>query len=138
MFYVGLSTWLFSRAITLKEINLANSSPIIYLDSRTKAEFDISHISNSRWIGDRGELAINYINSSNSVIIYCTIGYRSGKVVNHLRQKNHSNVYNLEGGILNWVSQDLPIYSNGVRTRYLHTYNWFRSLFLSKKYKAIW
>ncbi|MEE9343548.1 MAG: rhodanese-like domain-containing protein [Gammaproteobacteria bacterium] len=42
---------------------------------------------------------------SDSVILYCRSGARSGQVCAFLQQQGYDNVINLRGGIIDWVRQ---------------------------------
>ena len=59
-----------------------------------------------------------------TVVLYCSIGYRSEKVAEELRERGFTKVYNLYGSIFEWVNQGLPVVdTTGEQTRKVHTYN---------------
>lgn len=99
----------------------------IFLDARELNEFNTSHIENAIHIGyDNFRIeALNAdIPKDKKIIIYCSIGYRSEKVGETLKQNGYQNVYNLYGSIFEWVNQHHPIVDKrGKPTLRLHTYN---------------
>jgi hypothetical protein len=59
-----------------------------------------------------------------SIVVYCSIGYRSEKIGEKLREKGFINVKNLYGSIFEWANQGFPIVDNqGNLTHLIHTYN---------------
>ncbi len=52
---------------------------------------------------------ISYIPKDKTLIIVCSTGERSSKVVNLLIRQGFSNVANLDGGIVNWRDMKLPV-----------------------------
>ena len=53
----------------------------------------------------QGEISTNIskFDKDKKTVIYCRSGVRSANIVNYLEQEhNFSDVFNLEGGILNW------------------------------------
>jgi len=57
------------------------------------------------------------------IIVYCTIGYRSGHYARTLREKG-LDAYNLREGILGWTHIDGPLLdSHGQSTRRVHVYS---------------
>ena len=109
---------------------LNNSQNVILLDAREEKEYAVSKIRGARRIGFK---KINYdllenIDKKNKVIIYCSVGYRSGKLASELARKGF-DTYNLIGGIFEWFNRKYPVVdSNGKKTEKIHTYdkNWSR------------
>ncbi|WP_026553387.1 molybdopterin-synthase adenylyltransferase MoeB [Arthrobacter sp. H20] len=53
------------------------------------------------------------VSTDKDVYVHCKAGSRSADVVQHLRSAGHSRVYNVDGGILEWVREiepDKPVY----------------------------
>ena len=78
------------------------------------------------------------IPKSATIVVYCTVGYRSGKIVEKLQKAGYQKVYNLHGSIFEWVNQgNSVVNSKGVTTTEVHTYSkdWAKWL---KKGKKIW
>jgi rhodanese-related sulfurtransferase len=75
------------------------------------------------------------------VVVYCTIGHRSGKYAEELQVKNVP-VQNLEGGILAWTHAGglLTRDSAGIRvpTKKAHVYSGDMQKWISLDYEAVW
>ncbi len=73
----------------------------LILDVRTSEEYNREHIHNAINIPlDR----IDEINlpKDDKIIVYCQSGMRSMEAVNKLIDMGYTNLYNLDGGLLNW------------------------------------
>ncbi len=58
-----------------------------------------------------------------TVVVYCTIGARSGAFAQQLREEGYGDVYNLEGGLLAWTHIGGPLVDeDGRPTRRVHVY----------------
>ena len=99
----------------------------IFLDAREKEEYNTSHISNAIHVGyDDFNLdkVRDNIAKDATLIVYCSIGYRSEKIGVILKKNGYNNVYNLYGSIFEWVNQHRPVYDkNDKLTSELHTYS---------------
>ncbi|MEQ6119009.1 rhodanese-like domain-containing protein [Reichenbachiella sp. MALMAid0571] len=96
---------------TVEEIKVEEADTIqdiIWLDAREKKEYDVSKIKNAVWVGydDFDLKRVTNIEKDQKLIVYCSIGYRSEKVVEKLKSAGYKNVKNLYGGIFSWVNKD--------------------------------
>jgi rhodanese-related sulfurtransferase len=96
------------------------------LDTREQKEFDVSHIKNARNVGyvwfDMRK--VYDIPKDATIVLYCSVGYRSEKIGEKLIKNGYKHVYNLYGSIFEWVNEGYPVYkTNGVQTAEIHTYN---------------
>lgn len=83
----------------------------ILVDVRTPVEYEGGHIANSMnidWNGSNFEHAINKVDKSKPVFVYCLSGGRSGSAASFMRKNGFTEVYELDGGMLSWRSQKLP------------------------------
>jgi len=116
----------------LKQI--AGQNEIVLLDSREKREFEVSHLEGAEWVGytdfDLGSLTS--IDTSATIVVYCSVGYRSEKVGEKLKEAGYSNVLNLYGGIFEWVNQNGEVYNSAGETKEVHGYDEKWSLFVQK------
>lgn len=99
---------------------------IYILDAREEAEYNVSHIPNARCIGyDNFDISVmNDIPKDATVVLYCSIGYRSEKIGEKLQKEGFSTVYNLYGSIFEWMNQGFSVVNNeGAATQQVHTYN---------------
>lgn len=116
----------------------AKASPAIYLDAREINEFNVSHIKNAIWVG-YDDFQLNRVSESlknKRIIIYCSIGYRSEKIAVKLKKQGYKNVFNLYGGIFEWVNQDQPVYNSKGKTNRTHAYNKTWGIWLTKGEKS--
>jgi rhodanese-related sulfurtransferase len=106
--------------------SLKHLKAVYILDTREDNEFDVSHLKNARnvgyiWFDMR---SIYDIPKEATIVLYCSVGYRSEKIGEKLIKYGYQNVYNLYGSIFEWVNEGNPVYkSNGVQTSEIHTYN---------------
>lgn len=102
-----------------------NQSPLI-LDTRTANEYAVSHI--------EGAVFVDYAKfdkamardwpRDRAVVVYCTVGYRSERVGERLKKLGFKHVYNLYGGIFEWVNQGNPVVdAAGKPTTQVHAYS---------------
>ncbi len=96
------------KSITVQELDakLKSNNPVVVIDVRESWERDIVHINGKHIpMGDIAEHA-NEIPKDQEVVIHCKSGKRSASVIGFLEtQHAFQNLYNLEGGILAWVSE---------------------------------
>jgi rhodanese-related sulfurtransferase len=88
---------------------LANdlSTRSLILDSRSEAEYEVSHIAEAQRIEGDGSIApaLRDVPKSTLIIVYCSVGYRSSTVAQTLMEAGFQNVSNLEGGIFQWANE---------------------------------
>ena len=103
-----------------------NAPDYIFLDSRERKEFNVSHINGALWIGyDDFEIKrVARIPKDKKIIVYCSVGTRSEKISNKLIANGYKYVSNMYGGIFEWVNQNYPVYTNQNKpTKMVHAYN---------------
>lgn len=113
-----------------------------YLDARERKEYDISHIPGAQYIGysDWNPRSIQTIPVGQTVVVYCSIGYRSEKIAEKIKALGYTKVYNLYGSIFEWANAGLPLENNQHQpTMKLHTYNKKWSEWVdNKKVEKVW
>lgn len=110
--------------ITVPELKKTTGE--ILLDTRTKAEYDVSHLPGARWVGyDDFELSrVRDIPKDANVVVYCSVGYRSEKVGEKLQAAGYQHVRNLYGSLFEWVNQGNPVVdSSGKPTQRVHAFS---------------
>ncbi|MDH3648340.1 MAG: rhodanese-like domain-containing protein [Saprospiraceae bacterium] len=98
----------------------------VLLDTRSIEEYEVSHIRGARFVGYKSFDAetLGDIAKDKTIVVYCSIGYRSEKIGEKLQRLGYMNVFNLYGSIFEWVNDDNPIFDiHGNETQLLHTYN---------------
>ena len=96
------------------------------LDTRMKKEFQVSTLKGAQHVGFLAFNAkkIEEIGKDELIVVYCTIGARSETVGEKIQNNGYSNVYNLYGGIIQWVNSGYPIYnSDNEKTTEVHVYS---------------
>lgn len=104
---------------------LENEKDVHLLDTRTKEEFKVSHIPGARRIGyDNFTMdQIADVPKDAHVVLYCTVGYRSEKVGEILKENGYENVHNVYGSILKWKNNGYKVVnSEGEPTNRVHTH----------------
>lgn len=84
------------------------------IDVREPGEYEIVRIDGATLMPKSAVLSGELTVSANrEVYVHCKAGGRSADVVRQLRSEGHSRVYNVDGGILEWVKQiepEKPVY----------------------------
>jgi rhodanese-related sulfurtransferase len=109
------------------------------LDCRAAEEFAVSHLPNAQF-ADYGLFEADKLkghSKSDTIIVYCSIGYRSERIGEKLQGAGYENVFNLFGGIFDWKNKGgMVLNSANSPTDSVHTYNKQWSRFLEKGIKV--
>lgn len=96
----------------------------VFLDARELEEFQVSYIPRAYYVGyDDFDIDRVEAHKSDTIVVYCSIGYRSEKIGEKLQKAGYTNVYNLYGGIFKWVNDGNDVHWDGKPTSRVHTYN---------------
>jgi rhodanese-related sulfurtransferase len=135
----GRNTPVITKSEVEKKLN--KGEKIIFLDTREKSEYTVSHMPGSVWVGydDIDWKTIDKLDKKVQIIVYCSVGYRSGKLTDKMKEKGFTNVKNLYGGLFNWANNDGRVVNmNEKATNEVHGYNTKWSGYLNdKKVKLI-
>ena len=104
---VDLSVSEFSSKVT--------EAGIITLDVRTPGEFNEGHIEGAQLIDFQSgnfENEIATLDKSKTYAVYCRSGSRSGQAVKVMSDAGFTNLYNLDGGVIDWANAGLPLVNN--------------------------
>jgi phage shock protein E len=88
---------------------------IITLDVRTPGEFNEGHIEGAKLIDLQSgnfESEIATLDKSKTYAVYCRSGNRSGQAVKVMSDAGFTNLYNLNGGVIDWANAGLPLVNN--------------------------
>jgi rhodanese-related sulfurtransferase len=112
---------------------LAKKHNVVLLDSREKAEYNLSHLPDAQWVGydDFSLQHIANIDKDKTIVVYCSIGVRSEHIAEKLKLNGFKNVLNLYGGIFAWANESRALFDqNKHPTKSVHGYNkkWARLL----------
>ncbi|MDC6389190.1 rhodanese-like domain-containing protein [Maribacter sp. PR1] len=115
--------------------SLKSNDNQILLDAREIEEFQVSHLQNAIWVGNKEfnpEKVLETVEDKNQpIVVYCSIGVRSEDIGEKLLELGYTNVQNLYGGIFEWKNKDGSVYNlQGIETDSVHAYNklWGRLL----------
>lgn len=135
---------LLSYELPLISIDSFRKEPekFVILDTRSKEEFEVSHIPGARWIGfpNPSPAILETLDPKDTIITYCSVGYRSEKMGLKLKALGFSHVYNLYGSLFEWINLDYPVLdAAGHATFKVHGYNkkWSQWI-LNPKYEKIY
>lgn len=131
---------LISRSVPITTVSeLANWQHVRLLDAREKEEFEVSHLPSAMYVGDKefDLKSVADIPKSDTLVVYCSVGYRSEKVGEKLKAAGYEHVYNLFGGIFAWKNAGNTVVDSAQNpTEKVHTYNKSWSLFILKGEKV--
>jgi rhodanese-related sulfurtransferase len=102
-------------ALTVPQLQawLADASRVqpLLLDVRNAREFADSHLAKAQHAdgSDAAAALLAPLGLDAPVVVYCSVGYRSGKVVEALVKRGHKQVWNLEGSLFEWANSGLPM-----------------------------
>jgi rhodanese-related sulfurtransferase len=97
----------FSKKIT--------ESGVVILDVRTPGEFAEGFIEGAQMIDFQSgnfETEIGSLDKDVTYAVYCRSGNRSGQAVKIMQDAGFLNLFNLEGGVIDWANQGMPLVKN--------------------------
>ena len=128
--------------ITTKELQdviekSSDSNKLLLIDTRKREEYEVSFISSAKHLAfPASESDVKFFAEENItdqteiIVCYCSLGYRSSKVVQTLSQvlgqdqTQKISVHNLEGSIFQWVNEGRSLSSvRGEVTESCHPFN---------------
>ena len=110
--------------INNESINQMNSDELIefielndavLVDVRTEDEYNSGYIENSLnidYFSNDFSLNTDKLDKSTPIILYCRSGNRSSMSVNKISKLGFKEIYNLEGGILEWIEEGNAVVFN--------------------------
>ncbi len=110
-----------NQVIKLQE----KAKTIVFLDARELDEYTTSHIENAIHIGydNFDKKSVSKIDKNATVVVYCSVGYRSGKIGKQLREMGYTSVFNLYGGLFDWANNGNKVYDANGEVKTVHPYN---------------
>lgn len=97
----------------------------ILIDARAADEFNVSHIENAQH-AETIEAALALLEGearTREIVVYCSVGYRSGFLARELQSAGFSNARNLEGSIFEWANRGHPLYRGADRVKRVHPFD---------------
>jgi rhodanese-related sulfurtransferase len=113
-------------------ISKPGAPPPRLLDVREPEEYAVSHLPMALRIdpdAHAGDLPPD-IGKDATIVVYCSVGYRSAALAQRLQTAGFTNVRNLDGSIFKWANEGRPVLRNGREVRQVHPYDskWGRLL----------
>lgn len=109
----------------------AGETPLL-LDVRAEEEFAVSHLAGALRAETLAEAQalLEGEPRGREVILYCSVGVRSGRLADALRRAGWTDARNLEGSIFAWANAGHPVFRGDERVREVHPYDaaWGRLL----------
>ncbi len=131
---------LYQKTVPLVSVSALKAMPnVILLDTRSRAEYEVSHLPNARWVGydDFDLKRVQGVSKQAPVVLYCSVGYRSEKVGEKLLAAGYQHVHNLDGSLFEWVNQGNPVVDpRGRPTQRVHAYSRLWGVWLKRGEKV--
>jgi rhodanese-related sulfurtransferase len=103
---------------------LSENKTIHILDARTRKEFEVSSIKGAVRFGmSVSSKKMADVDKNDMIVVYCTIGARSETLGEKIKRSGYTNVFNLYGGVIEWVNKGYPLYRNSKKTEEVHVYS---------------
>ena len=95
--------------------NKVAETGVITLDVRTPGEFNDGHIEGALLVDFQSgnfENEIASLDKSKTYAVYCRSGSRSGQAVKVMSEAGFTNIYNLNGGVIDWANAGMTLVNN--------------------------
>jgi len=103
---------------------MKEGAKIHILDTRMNKEYEVSSIKGAVRVGmSVSSKKMETVEKNDLIVVYCTIGARSESVGEKIKKAGYRNVYNLYGGIIEWVNKGYPVYNKGTETDSVHVFS---------------
>lgn len=122
-----LIAWRFPHAPWVSPEALARQPACVLLDARSASEFAVSRIAGARRL-EASVLAA--LPRDATIVVYCSVGYRSAEAVERLRDLGFKDARNLDGGLFAWANAGRPLVNDAGATTLVHPYGLPWSLLL--------
>jgi rhodanese-related sulfurtransferase len=112
----GCSTSSSANNLNVTEFSAKAAEPgVVTLDVRTPGEFAEGYIEGARLIDFQSgnfENEIATLDKGATYAVYCRSGNRSGQAVKVMQAAGFTNVFNMNGGVIDWANAGLPLVRN--------------------------
>ena len=110
----------------------------VLLDARETDEYNVSHLAKAKLVGYNNFNidSLNVKDKDTPIVVYCSVGYRSGKIAEKLIEKGYTNVQNLYGGIFEWKNEGNNVVDKNGITNDVHPYSKSWGIWLKKGNKV--
>lgn len=112
----GCSSSNSANNLSVSEFSAKAAEPgVITLDVRTPGEFAEGYIEGARLIDFQSgnfENEIATLDKNATYAVYCRSGNRSGQAVKVMQDAGFTNVFNMNGGVIDWANAGMPLVRN--------------------------
>ena len=79
----------------------------------------MSHLPGARLADAKAPAAqlLSGLCTNQAIVVYCSVGYRSSRLVERLQQAGYTNAFNLDGSIFQWATKTGRWSAMGSRSR---------------------
>jgi rhodanese-related sulfurtransferase len=111
---------------------LTSEHPVTLVDVRDLDEFAISHLRGAIRVApgasaEQARRAIGPVPHNGAIVLYCTIGFRSSRMAERIREvyggQSGPAVANLRGGVIAWANAGRPLVNAMGATHRVHPYD---------------
>ncbi|WP_192820480.1 rhodanese-like domain-containing protein [Rufibacter sp. LB8] len=115
-----------------------NPQNFVLLDVRTPKEYQVSHLTGARFLhyNKVSDKQLKALPKDKTMVVYCSVGYRSERLGEKLLALGYKNVVNLYGGLFQWVNEGLPVVNEKGPTAKVHAYSKTWGIWLTKGEKV--
>jgi rhodanese-related sulfurtransferase len=108
------------------------------VDVRASAETAVSHLPGAVFYSSSGQIGQAYsANKNQNIVVYCSVGWRSAKIVSELQAMGFTQVSNLEGSIFEWANEGLPVFRGRERVKTVHPFDSTWQVLLKPELRAL-
>jgi rhodanese-related sulfurtransferase len=105
----------------------------VLLDVRRDYEFAVSHLPEARWTPNLEMAIALQLAPDQPIVAYCSVGYRSARLVSQLRAAGYTDVYNLTGSLFAWANDGRALVAQGQPVTVVHPFNRLWGLLLQPR-----
>ena len=117
------------------QLSKDDMSKYILIDVREPNEYAVSHIEGAINLLDSNKVeALAKSHPSKTLLLYCSVGYRSSLMAQELMDGGVVNVKNIEGSIFEWVNDGNDVVRGGKETQFVHPFNKSWGRYLESEY----
>lgn len=124
--YKDLLTALYEDSVPRLQVHEIDAlEEFVILDTRLPSEYEVSHLQGAQLVNYQAPdwQAVEQLNKEQKILVYCSIGYRSERVGEELLERGFKQVYNLHGGIFEWVNEGKTVVNHqGQAVQLIHGY----------------
>ena len=104
---------------------LVEDADVVLLDARSKEEFETSQLQGAIHANGlrQARRVLKQQGGKPIVVVYCSVGYRSSRLAQQLRDHGVEDVFNLEGSLFKWANEGRPVYKGSELVLPVHPFD---------------